>query len=918
MPNMRRASSPAMSETEVDISKNLFLDDVFDSDAEGQAKPAAKDNGPKNKKRKTDNVVDAFEDDDDEDEAFIAATQVKANRKSENKVAKKAGAFQSMGLNAVLLKAITRKGFNVPTPIQRKTVPLIMDGQDVVGMARTGSGKTAAFVIPMIEKLKSHSAKVGARAIILSPSRELALQTLKVVKEMGRGTDLRSTLLVGGDSLEDQFSSMASNPDIIIATPGRFEHLKVEMGLELSSVKYVVFDEADRLFEMGFAAQLTEIMHSLPTTRQTLLFSATLPKSLVEFARAGLQDPKLVRLDAESKIAPGLQSAFFTVKRAEKEASLLYILQEVIKMPTGETEAAIKAKKGVDKKRKRDGPGPKQMPTPHSTVIFASTKHHVEYLAAYLKTIGYATSFVYGALDQTARKMQTEEFRTGMSNILVVTDVAARGLDIPVLANVINYDFPPQPKVFIHRVGRTARAGESGWSYSLISQHDMPYLVDLQLFLGRKLLLGRAQPEENMFKDAIVVGTLVRDKLERYMEEAAKTIDNDSDLSLMREVAGKGEKQYLRTRNPASAESVKRAKNLALSASEASKGSNLLFEEDEQADDEQARLAMLARVSNFKPQETVFEVGKRGAAATEMSEIMQKRRNQQAARDKAKAVKAAEAAAEEADAAPAKFDRGEQESDDEDDDLVLTQPGLADMEEASDGELELTFTQPESLPGGKKANKWQDSEHFMSYNPKTINVAEDRGYGVNSGGVNVNNNFVSDAKGATMDLANDDDKAFATANKVNSMRWDKKNKKYVSRANDVDGSKGSRYITGESGQKIAASFRSGRFDAWKKANKVSHLPRVGEMEKGNSHRFADGNDGKRFKHKQEKAPKEADKYRDDYDERKKRVDAAKEARRGRFAEGKGKSEIRSVDDVRKTRRDEQKKKEKNARPQKRR
>jgi ATP-dependent RNA helicase DDX54/DBP10 len=918
MPRMGRAASPAMSEADVDISKSLYQDDVFDSDAEEQVKPAQKSNGPQNKKRKTDNVVDAFEDDDDEDEAFIAATQVKANRKSENKVAKKAGAFQSMGLNSVLLKAITRKGFNVPTPIQRKTVPLIMDGQDVVGMARTGSGKTAAFVIPMIEKLKSHSAKVGARAIVLSPSRELALQTLKVVKEMGRGTDLRSTLLVGGDSLEDQFGSMASNPDIIIATPGRFEHLKVEMGLELSSVKYVVFDEADRLFEMGFAAQLTEIMHSLPTTRQTLLFSATLPKSLVEFARAGLQDPKLVRLDAESKIAPGLQSAFFTVKRAEKEASLLYILQEVIKMPTGETEATIKARSGVDnKKRKRDGPGPKQMPTTHSTVIFAATKHHVEYLAAYLKALGYATSFVYGALDQTARKMQTEEFRTGLSNILVVTDVAARGLDIPVLANVINYDFPPQPKVFIHRVGRTARAGESGWSYSLISQHDMPYLVDLQLFLGRKLLIGRAQPEAGMFKDAIVVGTLVRDKLERYMEEAAKVVDNDSDLSLMREVAGKGEKQYLRTRNSASAESVKRSKNLALSATEAAKGSNLLFEEDEKADDEQARLDMLARVSRFKPQETVFEVGKRGAAATEMSEIMQKRRNQVAAREKIKIKKAEEAAAQEADAAPAKFDRADEE--DSDDDLVLTQPGVADMEEASDGELELAFTQPETMPGGKRANKWQDSEHFMSYNPTTINVAEDRGYGVNSGGVNVNNNFVSDAAGATMDLANDDDKAFATANKVNSMRWDKKNKKYVSRANDVDGSKGSRYITGESGQKIAASFKSGRFDAWKKANKVNNMPRVGEMEKGNARNFANGDvDGKRYKHKQDKAPKAADKYRDDYDDRKKRVDAAKEARRGRFAEGKGKSEIKSVDDVRKIRRDEQKKKEKNARPQKRR
>lgn len=912
---MGRAASPALSENEVDISKSLFQDDAFGSDAEDWEQEAAPNSRPKNKKRKTEDVVDAFEDEDDEDEAFIAATQVKANRMNENKVAKKAGAFQSMGLNAVLLKAITRKGFSVPTPIQRKTVPLILDGQDVVGMARTGSGKTAAFVIPMIEKLKSHSAKVGARGIILSPSRELALQTLKVVKEMSRGTDLRCILLVGGDSLEEQFSSMASNPDIIIATPGRFEHLKVEMGLELSSVKYVVFDEADRLFEMGFAAQLTEIMHSLPTSRQTLLFSATLPKSLVEFARAGLQDPKLVRLDAESKIAPGLQSAFFTVKLAEKEASLLYILEEVIKMPTGETEAAKQAKKNTDnKKRKRDGPSAKQTPTPHSTVIFASTKHHVEYLAAFLKNVGYATSFVYGALDQTARKMQTQEFRTGMTNILVVTDVAARGLDIPVLANVINYDFPPQPKVFVHRVGRTARAGESGWAYSLIGQHDMPYLVDLQLFLGRKLLQGRAQPEDGMFKDAIVVGTLVRDKLERYMEETAKAIEHDSDLALMRDVAAKGEKQYLRTRNPASAESVKRAKNLALTATEASKGSNLLFEEDEGAAEEQARLAMLARVSSFKPQETVFEVGKRGAAATEMSEVMQKRRNQVAAREKIKEQKAKEAAAEELDAAPEKVvTANNAESDDEgsDDELVLTQPG-ADMEEASDGELELTFTQPESMPGGKKANKWQDSEHFMSYNPTTINVAEDRGYGVHSGGVN-SGNFVKDAAGATMDLANDEDKAFATANKINSMRWDKKNKKYVSRANDVDGSKGQRYITGESGQKIAASFRSGRFDAWKKANKVNHLPRVGEMEKGNNH-FANNGDGKKFKHKQDKAPKEADKYRDDYHERKKKVEAAKEQRRGRFAEGKGKSEIKSVDDVRKGRRDLQKRKEKNARP----
>lgn len=912
---MVRAASPALSENEFDISKSLLQNGGAGSDVDDW-EDGLEAKQPKAKKRKTEAIV---EDDDDgeEDEAFIAATQAAVNRKSDNKVAKKAGAFQTMGLNANLLKAITRKGFNVPTPIQRKTVPLILDGQDVVGMARTGSGKTAAFVIPMIEKLKSHSAKVGARAIVLSPSRELALQTLKVVKELGKGTDLRTTLLVGGDSLEEQFSSMASNPDIIIATPGRFEHLKVEMGLELSSVKYVVFDEADRLFEMGFAAQLTEIMHSLPPNRQTLLFSATLPKSLVEFARAGLQDPKLVRLDAESKIAPGLESAFFTVKRAEKEGALLHILQDILKMPVGETDNAIKAKTPAEKKKRKRGnePGPKEMPSQHSTVVFAATKHHVEYLAAFLKSFGYATSYVYGSLDQTARKMQVLDFRTGMTNILVVTDVAARGLDIPVLANVINYDFPSQPKIFVHRVGRTARAGKQGWSYSLITQQDMPYLLDLQLFLSRKLIMGRGTAEEGMFKNAIVVGSFIRDKLERNMEEAAKITEDDGDLAMMRDVAVKGEKQYLRTRNSASAESVKRAKEL--SASETSKGSNMLFEADEAADVEQQRLDMLARVSGFKPQETVFEVGKRGKEINEIAEVIQKRRARVESAQRAKAerkqeeTEAAEVKANGDGDAPEALDVDS----DADEELVLTQPG-ADMDEASDSELELTFTQPDTDPKSKKNKSWQDSEHFMSYTPSTLNLAEDRGYGVHSGGTNAGSNFVTEAAGASMDLANDESKSFAEANKPKGLRWDKKSKKYVQRANDEDGSKGKRFITGESGQKIAASFRSGRFDAWRKANKVSHMPRVGEMEKSNNH-FANNNGGKRFKHKDDRAPKEADKFRDDYHKQKRKVDAAKEQRRGRFAEGKGKNELRGVDDVRKLRKVAEKRKEKNARPQRR-
>ena len=232
----------------------------------------------------------------------------------------------------------------------------ILDGQDVVGMARTGSGKTAAFVIPMIEKLKAHSVQVGSRAIVMSPSRELALQTLKAINEFGRGTDLRTVLLVGGESFEEQFSQMTSNPDIIIATPGRFLHLQVEMNLDLSSIKYVVFDEADRLFEQGFAVQLTEILHKLPPSRQTLLFSATLPKSLVEFAKAGLQEPSLVRLDAESKISPDLSSVVLTLKSSDKEGALVHILQDVIKIPRAdELEASQPKATGANtKKRKRD------------------------------------------------------------------------------------------------------------------------------------------------------------------------------------------------------------------------------------------------------------------------------------------------------------------------------------------------------------------------------------------------------------------------------------------------------------------------------------------------------------------------------------------------------------------------------------
>ncbi|KAK2763318.1 ATP-dependent RNA helicase dbp10 [Arachnomyces sp. PD_36] len=941
-----RDVSPAASETEFDISNALFAPNggvLSDSDSENGASLLKKTKAARKQKLQPQqqnlDMLDSDQDDADsnDDETFIAAHQASVNRKASNvkgRSVKKGGGFQAMGLSANLLKAIARKGFSVPTPIQRKTIPLVLDDIDVVGMARTGSGKTAAFVIPMIEKLRSHSSKFGARGLILSPSRELALQTLKVVKELGRGTDLKAVLLVGGDSLEEQFGLMAGNPDIVIATPGRFLHLKVEMDLDLSSIRYVVFDEADRLFEMGFAAQLTEILHGLPPSRQTLLFSATLPKSLVEFARAGLQDPTLIRLDAESKISPDLQNAFFTVKSSEKEGALLHILNDVIQIPTGLTEAAQRARNeehnptSSSKKRKRseNNINAKESPTPHSTIIFTATKHHVDYITTILRDSGFATSYAYGSLDQTARKLEVQNFRTGMTNILVVTDVAARGIDIPILANVVNYDFPSQPKIFVHRVGRTARAGQKGWSYSLIRDSDVPYLLDLQLFLGRRLIVGRGEGEGEVdYTQDVVVGGFVRDDLARGCESVDRLLGESVDLRGQRDVAGKGEKLYLRTRNAASSESAKRAKDVV--GSDEWMGLHPLFGDKEKGQGMEAeREKMLARVAGYKPQETIFEVGGRRTGKKgneEAIDMMRKIRSTYEWKKTRKQQKKEQGGDE---AAPRQKQQDEDSASDfsEDEDVDMAE----NMSLASDSELEVTFSHPTPKPTTSKPSTFQNPEYFMSYHPTQSSLTEDRAYGVHSGSTSnptsaPNSDFVSASRTATMDLNNDESTNASFGQARTIMRWDKRQRKYVSRQNDEDGSKGGRLVKGESGAKIAASFRSGRFDAWRKGKRIGGLPRVGEVvgDSNNGDEGGAGASGKRYRHKKETAPKQADKFRADYEVKKRKVEAAKEKARemgmsARGGRGGGKGEIRNVDDIRKARMEKEKRMEKNARPSK--
>ncbi|KAI1503862.1 P-loop containing nucleoside triphosphate hydrolase protein [Biscogniauxia marginata] len=933
----RRAVSPAASENEVDILGSLFAtDDVVETANEKDRKTAAQNGFGFDVGDFLDGIGNGQDaEDGQDDETFIALKQAASFRKASNlkgRTVKKGGGFQAMGLNPNLLKAITRKGFSVPTPIQRRVIPLIMGKKDVVGMARTGSGKTAAFVIPMIERLKAHKTTIGARALILSPSRELALQTLKTVKEFSRGTDLRTILLVGGDSLEEQFSSMSGNPDIIVATPGRFLHLKVEMSLELS-IEYAVFDEVDRLMEQGFAPQMNEILASLPPYRQTLLFSATLPASLVEFARAGLQDPTLVRLDAESKISPDLQSAFFSVKGSEKEGVLLHILYDIIKVPTGLPEGVQPETDNPSKKRKResDAPREKGKPTEHSTIVFTATQHHCQYLQSLLQEAGFAVSCVYGSLDQTARKNQVENFRRGRSHILVVTDVAARGIDIPMLSNVINYDFCPQPKIFVHRVGRTARAGQKGWSYSLVRDSDAPYLIDLQLFLGKKLVVGDEGKGTTNFAEDMVVGSPVRSKVETNVEWLNKILGESEDLNVLRRVAEKAERLYLKTRNSASSQSARRAKEVV-----ASKGwmqVHPVFGE-ELGDAENARAAMLAKISGFKPQETIFEIGRTSKSGrNDAAEVMKSLRERFGPRRTGKEDKEPD---DDSSAAEADDVEGFDEEDEEihdGDDIGSDEEEQGQDGEESESDLEVTISNNATGRHNKKSSQdpssWQDSELFMSYTPRTVNTAEERGYSVNSGSTN----FVEAARAATMDLTNDEGaKSFGVPARAR-MRWDKKAGKYVSRDNDEDGSRGgAKLVRGESGVKIAASFQSGRFERWKKAQRLGRAPRVGEPEKRGgvaprapTEAGAGAGKGemmttttmttKKYRHRQEKAPKDADKYRDDYHVRKRRVAEAREKRVGRFRDGAGsRKEIKTAEDIRKARKLREQRLAKNARP----
>ncbi|KAJ9529743.1 hypothetical protein QJQ45_014516 [Haematococcus lacustris] len=758
-----------------------------------------------------DHGVVAFSEDEEEGRAEGKPAKLsgrRARREKELKKKMRTGTFESLGLSNPVLRAIKRQGYRLPTPIQRRTLPLILQGSDIIGMARTGSGKTAAFVIPMVEKwvilvlalvleslltgtwhqatrlfclarrLQSHSPKAGARAVLLSPTRELALQTHKAVRDLARYTDLRTAVLVGGDALEAQFAELANNPDVLVATPGRLLHHLAEVeGLGLRSVEYCVVDEADRMFEMGFAEQVREILGKMTDRRQTLLFSATLPSSLAEFASAGLTAPQLVRLDSERRISPNLQLAFFTVRQEDKVATLLYLVKEAL--------AASQ-----------------------QTLIFAATRHHVEYLANLMARDGIPAACVYGSMDQTARKIHVAKFRVKKVSLLITTDVAARGIDIPLIDNVINLDFPPKPELFVHRVGRAARMGRCGTAYSLLTRDELPYLLDLHLYLGRPVrpaplvpdaaqVAAASQPQDN--EGASLFGSVPDELLSPQIEHLRELHACSTDLSSVERTLSNAFALYLRTRPPASAESVKRCKQLGKEGAHPSLLAALPQTRFMDHENEAALAQFTAALRGFRPTATVLEAEIASVKSSFTSvpllqsnhfksrshDVMQRKRLEHASvidQERQKRMRGEQHCrqAATADAAPA----AEGETD------ILQEGAAAKAGHMPSATKEAARKAAEFGDGVLSEGKYRDSNLFISYTRDPNRGLEDSF---------LQDKAAAELQAAVMDMTAEDQEGMAAQQR--RWHWDKRKKKYVRVAgSEATAGQAARRVKNESGK----------------------------------------------------------------------------------------------------------------------
>ena len=340
--------------------------------------------------------------------------------------------FEQLGLAPVLTRELADAGFTTPTPIQTKAIPLGLAGHDILGLAQTGTGKTLAFGLPMLHRLLDDLGKPApksVKALVLAPTRELVNQIAESLRPMAKATPLKIATVVGGQSINRQIKTLAPGVDILVATPGRLNDLMDRGDVRLSTVRFLVLDEADHMLDMGFIHALRKIAPRLGTPRQTMLFSATMPKQMEELSRSYLTDPRRVEVAPPGKTADKVEQSVHFLEKSEKPKRLREIL-------SADRDAL--------------------------TLVFSRTKHGAEKMKKQLVADGYNAESIHGNRSQGQRDRAIKAFREGTVTVLVATDVAARGIDIPGVANVVNYDLPNVAEAYVHRIGRTARAGRDG------------------------------------------------------------------------------------------------------------------------------------------------------------------------------------------------------------------------------------------------------------------------------------------------------------------------------------------------------------------------------------------------------------------------------------------------------------------------
>jgi ATP-dependent RNA helicase RhlE len=361
--------------------------------------------------------------------------------------------FSALGLSEKILEGVKAMGYAEPTPIQLRAIPLILSGKDVIGSAQTGTGKTAAFALPILSKLVAHNA-VGPRALILEPTRELAAQVETSVRDYARFTDLKTTVVFGGVGYGKQNDELKAGADTVVATPGRLlDHL--EQGtLRLDKVEFLVLDEADRMLDMGFLPDVRHIVEKCPRARHTALFSATVPPQIETLIQWAMHSPETIEIGARRTPAETVKHVIYPVSDTQKTDLLLKLLDSV----------------NYD-----------------SVIIFCRTKHGADRVAALLKRANHAVCVLHSNRTQREREQALAGFRNGKFEVLVATDIAARGLDIADVSHVVNYDVPQHPEDYIHRIGRTGRAEAKGDAFTIMIAEDAAHVFAIERFISQKI-----------------------------------------------------------------------------------------------------------------------------------------------------------------------------------------------------------------------------------------------------------------------------------------------------------------------------------------------------------------------------------------------------------------------------------------------